>query len=83
MTVTKADGSVTSYVYQGNTTTIADPAGKWKTYTSDAMGNLIQVTEPAPGSGTYKTTYTYNGCSPPPGTRSQGLSSCWYRDFSL
>jgi polyhydroxybutyrate depolymerase len=25
----------------------------------------------------------YNGCSPPPGTRSQGLSSCWYRDFSL
>ena len=25
----------------------------------------------------------YNGCSPPPGTRSQGLSNCWYRDFSL
>src|ERR1035441_9062442 len=23
------------------------------------------------------------GCSPPPGTRSQGLSNCWYRDFSL
>ncbi len=58
--VTKADGSVTSYLYQGNTTTITDPAGKWKTYTSDAMGNLIQVTEPAPGSGTYQTSYTYN-----------------------
>jgi len=27
--VTKADGSVTSYLYQGNTTTITDPAGKW------------------------------------------------------
>src|ERR1035437_3806622 len=23
------------------------------------------------------------GCSPPPGTRSQELSNCWYRDFSL
>ena len=37
-----ADGSVTSYLYQGNCTTITDPAGKWKTYTSDAMGNLTQ-----------------------------------------
>jgi len=60
VTVTKTDGSATNYVYQGNTTTITDAAGKWKTYTSDAMGNLIQVTEPAPGSGTYQTTYTYN-----------------------
>src|ERR1035437_7080248 len=25
----------------------------------------------------------FNGCSPPPGTRSQELSNCWYRDFSL
>src|ERR1035438_5208281 len=25
----------------------------------------------------------WNGCSPSPGTRSQGLSGCWYRDFSL
>ncbi len=39
---------------------LRSPAGKWKTYTSDAMGNLIQVTEPAPGTGTYQTTYTYN-----------------------
>jgi prolyl oligopeptidase len=29
------------------------------------------------------TVFTYDGCSPPPGTRSQELSSCWYRDFSL
>jgi hypothetical protein len=25
----------------------------------------------------------YIGCSPPRGTRSQELSGCWYRDFSL
>src|SRR5271157_936687 len=55
-----ADGSVTSYLYQGNCTTITDPAGKWKAYTSDAMGNLILVSEPAPEGGTHQTTYTYN-----------------------
>jgi YD repeat-containing protein len=60
VTVTSADGSVTSYLYQGNCTTITDPAGKWKAYTSDAMGNLTLVSEPAPGGGTHQTTYTYN-----------------------
>jgi RHS repeat-associated protein len=45
------DGATTTYLYQGNTTTITDPAGKWKKYVSDAMGNLIQVIEPDPGSG--------------------------------
>jgi YD repeat-containing protein len=55
-----ADGSVTSYLYQGNCTTITDPAGKWKAYTSDALGNLTLVTEPAPGGGNHQTTYTYN-----------------------
>jgi YD repeat-containing protein len=43
-----ADGaSATTYSYQGNATTITDPAGHWKTYITDAMNHLIQVIEPA------------------------------------
>ncbi|MGE5648368.1 MAG: RHS repeat-associated core domain-containing protein [Acidobacteriota bacterium] len=52
-------GAIT-YAYAGNTATVSDPAGKWKKYTTDAMGNLIQVTEPAPEGGTHETYYTYN-----------------------
>ena len=42
--------------------TTADPAGKWKTLTQDAVGNLTKVTEPVPlpGSGTWDTDYTYH-----------------------
>jgi hypothetical protein len=40
----------TTYSYSGNTTTVTDPAGKWKTYVSDAFGNLTQVVEPDPAS---------------------------------
>jgi len=43
-----------------------DPAGKWKTFTTDAFGNLIAVTEPDPSSnngGTVATNYTYNGAN--------------------
>jgi YD repeat-containing protein len=44
-----ADGaSHTTYVYQGNFTTVTDPAGNWKQYASDAFGNLVMVLEPAP-----------------------------------
>jgi YD repeat-containing protein len=50
------DGSYSTYAYLGNTTTITDPAGKWKKYTVDAMGRLVQVSEPE-GHETY---YTYN-----------------------
>lgn len=61
LTVTAADGSVTTYLYQGNTTKVTDPAGKWKKQTTDAMGNLITVTEPNPAGGSdYVTSYTYN-----------------------
>ncbi len=57
LTVTAPDGvSITSYAYQGNQTTITDPAGKSKTYTYDASGNLLQVTEP----GSLATFYTYD-----------------------
>jgi YD repeat-containing protein len=60
LTVTAPDGSVTSYTYEGNLTTVTDPAGKWKKYTTNAIGNLIQVTEPAPEGGTHESYYTYN-----------------------
>jgi YD repeat-containing protein len=60
--VTGPDGvSVTTYAYQGNQTTVTDPAGKWKQYTTDAMGNLIQVIEPNPNGGAnFVTSYTYD-----------------------
>ena len=44
-----ADGaSYTTYTYQGNFTTVVDPAGKWKQYANDAFGNLVTVLEPDP-----------------------------------
>ena len=44
-----ADGaSYTQYVYQGNFTTVIDPASKSKQYASDALGNLVTVLEPDP-----------------------------------
>ena len=40
---------------------MTDPAGKWKEFTTDAMGNLKQVTEPDPGRrSNLVTTYTYD-----------------------
>jgi len=42
---------------------VTDPAGKWKTFTTDAMGNLTTVTEPDPVLGTEVTTYTYNAAN--------------------
>jgi RHS repeat-associated protein len=60
VTVTGPDGSVTSYTYQGNQTTVTDPAGKWKTNTTDALGNLISVTEPNPAGGNIVTNYVYD-----------------------
>jgi len=51
----------TTYVYEGNTVKTTDPAGKWKKFTMDAMGNLTQVNEPNPAGGAdLVTTYTYN-----------------------
>lgn len=55
------NSGTTTYSYQGNTTTVTDPAGRWKKFTSNAFGNLIQVNEPNPAGGAdYVTTYTYN-----------------------
>jgi RHS repeat-associated protein len=52
--------SKTTYVYQGNTVTVTDPAGKWKKFTMDAFGNLTSVVEPDPALGNVTTTYTYD-----------------------
>jgi len=61
--VTAADGSVTAYTYSGNTVTVTDPAGKWKTFTSDAFGNLTSVQEPnpdyQPSNPSYAPQYVY------------------------
>jgi hypothetical protein len=43
--VTLADGSHTDYLYVGNTVRVTNAAGKWKTHTMDALGNLVTVTE--------------------------------------
>ncbi|HTS46968.1 MAG TPA: RHS repeat-associated core domain-containing protein [Bryobacteraceae bacterium] len=75
--VVAPDGSTTSYSYSGNNVTVTDPAGKWKTFTMDAMGNLTQVQEPDPSLGTVTTTYTYDilshliGVSMPRGSTTQ------------
>jgi len=62
VSVLSPDGaSSTTYLYQGNTVTVTDPAMKWKKYTSDAFGRLTQVNEPNPAGGAdYITNYTYD-----------------------
>ena len=61
MTTQPSNSGTTTTVFAGNTVTITDPAGRWKKYTSDAFGNLTQVTEPNPqGGANYETYYTYN-----------------------
>ncbi len=50
-----------TYAYTGNVVTKTDPAGRWKKYTMDAMGNLVKVTEPNPAGGAdLDSTYAYN-----------------------
>ena len=40
---------------------MTDPAGRWKTQTTNAFGELVQVTEPNPAGGAaYETYYTYS-----------------------
>ena len=60
--VTAPDGaSTTQTSYSGNNTTVTDAAGRWKTSTVDAFGNLTQVTEPNPAGGSnWTTSYTYS-----------------------
>ena len=74
LSVTLPDGaSTTKYLYQGNWTTVVDPAGNWKQYQTDISGNTIYVVEPDPSvnpsppttpsinaASTLVTTYTYD-----------------------
>ena len=61
---TRPDGNSTyTYAYAGNNTTVTDPAGKWKTLTRDAYGELIQVQEPSPNPASepnHITLYSYD-----------------------
>ena len=51
----------TTYAYAGNKVTVTDPAGRLKRYLQNALGNLIQVSEPNPAGGAdFETYYTYN-----------------------
>jgi RHS repeat-associated protein len=64
VSVQQPDGaSTTHYAYSGNQTTVTDPAGKWKQFTKDVLGNFTTVVEPDPANqpgGTLTTSYTYD-----------------------
>ena len=64
VSVKQPDGaSTTTYAYSGTQTTVTDPAGKWKQYTKDVLGNLTMVVEPDPNNqpgGTLTSSYTYD-----------------------
>ena len=55
-----ADGSTTTYEYQGRYVTVIDPASKWKGFVIDAFGNLVVVQQPDPALGNVATSYTYD-----------------------
>ena len=54
------DGSTTTYGYGGNQVYVNDPAGNWKVFNMDALGNLAVVGEPDPTLGNVLTFYTYD-----------------------
>ena len=52
--------STTTYLYEGNTVIVTDPAGNQKSFTMDPFGNLFYVTETDPALGTVATSYSYD-----------------------
>jgi hypothetical protein len=48
-TGTTGSSGGTVYEYTQNNVKVTDPAGKWKTFTLDAFGNVTWVEEPRPG----------------------------------
>jgi len=50
--------------------TVTDPAGKWKKFTTDTFGNLVQVDEPNPGTSPPAAITIYNT-----GVTSSGLAA--------
>jgi len=69
LTQTAPDGSVTHYAYAGNSVSVTDPAGKWKQYYMDSLGNVSIVVEPNPDA---------NPTSPPAWAYSPSLSNATY-----
>jgi len=66
LTVVSPDNASTiTYSYLANTVTKTDPAGHWKIFKTDAMGNLTKVTEPDPSAAAPSliTDYTYTTLS--------------------
>ncbi|MDZ7637655.1 MAG: hypothetical protein U5J83_05310 [Bryobacterales bacterium] len=63
LSVAMPDGNgSTTYEYVKNTVKITDPAGSWKKYESNALGELAKVTEPNAqlGGPDVETLYVYN-----------------------
>jgi RHS repeat-associated protein len=83
LTTVAPDGtSTTTYAYQGNTVTVTDPAGAWKTFTVDMFGNLKQVQEPNPAGGSnFVTSYTYDVLNNLTGVSMQRPSGTQTRSF--
>src|SRR5271157_2254170 len=69
LTKTAPDGSVTTYSYAGNSVSVTDPAGHWKQYYMDTLGNVSMVVEPNPVA---------NPTSPPAWAFSPSLSNVTY-----
>lgn len=79
-----ADGaSYTQYTYQGNVTTVTDPAGNWKQYFNDAFGNLVTVLEPIPPPVTNPPTPAPPPPNPPPAYPvASAPSSTWITSYT-
>jgi hypothetical protein len=63
--VTNPDNTYKEHEYVANTVKVWDEARKWKKYTMDVFGNLVQVEEPKPAAdtkqaGNYFTSYIYD-----------------------
>ena len=51
----------TAYLYEGEKVKATDAAGKWKRFTMNALGQIVQVNEPNPAGGAELTAvYTYD-----------------------
>ena len=78
VSVTLPDGaSKTSYTYQGNWTTVIDPAGNWKQYEKDSFGNLIAVVEPDPSASKPLTTPPSTPSTTAASTLLTSYATCW------
>ena len=72
------NSGTTTYSYQGNATTVTDPAGKWKKFTSDAFGNLTQVEEPNSGSAPVAIAVYNTGVNGSGGLLADGATDSHY-----